>query len=244
MASTSPDYRNKRNSRQSLPPQSPTPSTSQSEQDQPDVRALYDALSKDQLQGISRYNESIIHKMLSDGVEVSKSAYLQQVIAEQQEIEARLAMFEQRPDETEEFRKTLPPLPEYVLSVKNRAAQRPMVLRGRPQAMSLEEAAMIERQHAESTRRKAQRQRPQNLSSLSEREKHAAIMEYMNYRGSDEDEDEDEDDEEFWAEDGEVADETGAVGGEWVDTNDISRLISVDRDRAMGGFYTNFVEDP
>lgn len=203
----------------------------------------YDTLTKDQLQGISRYNESIIREQFANGTDVGKSVYLQQVLAEQQAIEARLAMLEQRPDEREEYLKSLPPLPEYVLSVKNRAAQRPLVLRGRGQVMSIEDAARIERQYADSQKRPV-RQRPQDTSSLSEQEKHRLILEYMNHRDSDEDED-DTDEDEYWADDGEPADEAGAVGGEWIDTNDLSHLITVDRERiAAGGFYTNFVDDP
>lgn len=61
------------------------------------------------------------------GVEVSKSQYLQQVLQEQQQIEARLQMLEQQPDERDVYLQSLPPLPEYILSVKARAASRPVV---------------------------------------------------------------------------------------------------------------------
>lgn len=69
-----------------------------------------------------------------------------------------------------------------------------------------------------------------------------------NHRDSDDDDDDDDDfeeDEEYWSKGGEPADDAGAVGGEWIDTNDLSKLITVDTERiAAGGFYTNYVEDP
>lgn len=41
-----------------------------------------------------------------------------------------------------------------------------------------------------------------------------------------------------------MADDAGAVGGQWVDTNDLSHMIAVDTERiAAGGFYTNYVND-
>jgi hypothetical protein len=49
----------------------------------------------------------------------------------------------------------------------------------------------------------------------------------------------------FWSKDGEQLDDPGAVGGQWVDTNDIAHMISVDRERiGAGGFYTNFIDEP
>lgn len=43
--------------------------------------------------------------------------------------------------------------------------------------MSIEDAAIIERQHAEAQKRKPNR--PKGLDVLSEKEKHAVIMDYM-----------------------------------------------------------------
>lgn len=65
--------------------------------------------------------------MFAQGIEVGKNVYLQQLLAEQQQIEARLAMLEQQSVEKEAYLRNLPPLSEYILSVKNRAAQRPLV---------------------------------------------------------------------------------------------------------------------
>lgn len=110
--------------------------------------------------------------------------------------------------------------------------------------MSLEEAAMIERRHAESQKQRPVR--PKDFGGMSEKEKHAMILNYMNYRDSDDDDDDEDEDESdgYWAHDGEVADDAGAVGGQWVDTNDISHLITVDRERIeAGGFYTNYVDE-
>lgn len=65
----------------------------------------------------------------AQGVEVAKSVYLQQLLAEQQQIEARLAMMEQQPDERDAYLQSLPPLPEFILSVKSKAMQSPVVSR-------------------------------------------------------------------------------------------------------------------
>ena len=70
-----------------------------------------------------------------------------------------------------------------------------------------------------------------------------------NHKDSDDDEeyDEEEDEKEFWYEDGKLAgdNDTGVVGGEWVDSNDLAQVIAVDRERiAAGGYYTNFVDEP
>jgi hypothetical protein len=102
-------------------------------------------------------------------------------------------MLEQQPEQRDAFLQNLPPLPEYILSVKNRAAQRPIVsvpffgsshplttlqvLKGRNIGMSLEEAAMIERRHAETQKQRPTR--PKNFGGMSEKEKHALILQYM-----------------------------------------------------------------
>lgn len=130
--------------------------------------------------------------------------------------------------------------------------------------MSLEEAAIIEQKHAQSQPKRPPRQK--EFGGISEKERHAIIMEYMcvayiqrassytisiyrNHKDSDDDEeyDEDEDEKEFWYGEGKLADDddTGAVGGEWVDSSDLSRMIAVDKDRiTAGGYYTNFMDDP
>ncbi|KIM25207.1 hypothetical protein M408DRAFT_331309 [Serendipita vermifera MAFF 305830] len=222
-------------------------SSSSNKQNATDYTSPYDKLSRDEANGIKNYNERIIREQFAQGVEVSKSVYLQQVLAEQQQIEARLAMLEQQPEDRDGYLNSLPPLPEYILSVKARASQRPVVLHGRNHGMSLEEAAMIERKHAELQKKRPPR--PKDFGGLSEKEKHSIIMEYMNHKDSDDDDeyDEEEDEREYWYDDGKLADDddTGAVGGEWVDSNDIAHVIAVDRDRiAAGGYYTNFVDDP
>lgn len=124
-----------------------------SRQEPPDNGSAYDKLTKPELVGIQNYNEAIIRSAspashpirpssplraryltitptrdhFTRGVEVSKSPYLQQVLQEQQQIEARLQLLEQQPDERDAYLQSLPPLPEYILSVKARAASRPVV---------------------------------------------------------------------------------------------------------------------
>lgn len=51
--------------------------------------------------------------------------------------------------------------------------------------------------------------------------------------------------EDSWSKDGAQLDDHGAVGGQWIDTNDLSHMIAVDTERiSAGGFYTNFVDEP
>lgn len=54
----------------------------------------------------------------------------------------------------------------------------------------------------------------------------------------------DEDEEGYWENEGQQAEDTGAVGGEFIDTADLSNYIQVDPERiAPGGHYTNFISD-
>ena len=71
-------------------------------------------------------------------------------------------------------------------------------------------------------------------------------MFFRNHKVSDDDEeyDEEEDEKEYWYDEGKLDSEHGAVGGEWVDSDDLTRIIAVDNERiAAGGFYTNFVDE-